>query len=104
MIVTSDLHQWITKWKDLVEAVKSEKPRFVLIAGDLLPKEGGHAAQKSFFASMRRYFQQMKQAGPVTVLTYLGNDDHHLLEPLLVDLQTEGLCVNLNGRVHREQG
>jgi len=46
----------------------------------------------------------MKDAPPVTVLLLFGNDDHHILEPLLDALAAEGLCVNLNGRVHREAG
>ena len=103
LIITSDLHQRIAKWDDLVPVVETERPRFVLIAGDLLPKTT-FADQKAFFAKMRRWFHDMKQSGPVTLLTYLGNDDAHLLETLLDQLQAEGLCVNLNGRVHREDG
>ena len=38
ILVTSDLHQWIPKWKELVKVASHEKPRFILIAGDLLPK------------------------------------------------------------------
>jgi len=53
---------------------------------------------------MRRHFQTMQQAGRVTVLTYFGNDDAHILEPLLDELEAEGLCVNPNGRVHRGEG
>jgi hypothetical protein len=45
LILTSDLHQWIPKWTDLVGLVRRERPRFVLVAGDLLPKEGGHSRQ-----------------------------------------------------------
>jgi Icc-related predicted phosphoesterase len=104
LILTSDLHQRIEKWQDLVDAVKAERPRFVLIAGDLLPKLTNFNGQKKFFGQMRRYFQAMQEAGPVTVLTYFGNDDAHILEPLLDELEAEGLCVNLNGRVHREEG
>jgi len=103
MILTSDLHQMIGKWVDLAELVEGERPRFVLVAGDLLPKDG-HQAQKQFFPELRRHLQRMKQASSPTVFTYLGNDDHHILEPLLDDLENEGLCVNLNGRVHREEG
>ncbi len=104
LLLASDLHQWIPKWDHLVAAVQSEQPRFVLIAGDLLPKYGGVQGQAGFFSEMRRHFQTMKQAGPVTVLTYLGNDDAHILEPRLEALADEGFCVNLNGRVHREAG
>jgi uncharacterized protein len=104
LILTSDLHQCIEKWGDLGSAVQTEKPRFVLIAGDLLPQPETVREQGAFFAEMAQHFRAMKKAGPVTVLTYLGNDDAHVLESLLCDLETLGLCVNLNGRVHREEG
>ena len=104
ILVTSDLHQWIPKWKDLVKIVGKEKPRFALIAGDLLPKTGGYSAQKRFFSELKTYCQQMKRSASVTVLTYFGNDDFHILEPLLDELEAGGLCLNLNGRVHREEG
>ena len=103
LILTSDLHQRIEKWPMLVAAVRAEKPRFVLIAGDLLPKTT-FADQKAFFKELRRLFHEMKRSGPLTALTYLGNDDAHVLEPLLDELEHEGLCINLNGRVHREAG
>ena len=103
LVITSDLHQRIAKWNELVPAVEAEQPRFVLIAGDLLPKDA-FKQQKAFFAEMRKWFRDLKNFGPITVLTYLGNDDAHLLEPLLDQLQAESLCINLNGRVHREQG
>lgn len=103
LAITSDLHQRITKWNDLVPVVQTEQPRFVLIAGDLLPK-ATFKQQKVFFGKMRQWFHDLKQFGPVTVLTYFGNDDAHVLEPLLDQLQADGLCINLNGRVHREEG
>jgi Icc-related predicted phosphoesterase len=103
LLLTSDLHQWIEKWVDLVELIERERPRFVLIAGDLLPKQG-HREQKDFFSVLRHHLQRMRKVGPVTVLTYLGKDDHHILEPLLDALEQDGLCINLNGRVHREEG
>lgn len=104
LILTSDLHQWLPKWQDLVDAVAREQPRFVLVAGDLLPKEGGVTGQQQFFPALRGYLLRMQQKAAVTVLTYLGNDDYHILEPALDVLAAEGLCVNLNGRVHREAG
>jgi Icc-related predicted phosphoesterase len=104
LILTSDLHQRIEKWKDLVTVVRQQQPRFVLVAGDLLPKSDGHAGQRDFFRALQRYLREMKDTPPVTVLLFFGNDDHHILEPLLDELSAEGLCVNLNGRVHREAG
>ena len=102
LVITSDLHQRIAKWDDLVSVVETQRPRFVLIAGDLLPK-GTFKEQKKFFGEMRKLLHKMKQFGQVTILTYLGNDDAHLLEPLLDEVQAEGRCINLNGRVHREK-
>jgi Icc-related predicted phosphoesterase len=104
LLITSDLHQWIRKWDDLIPAVQDESPRFVLIAGDLLPKVATFSGQKRFFGHIRRCLTALRQFGPVTVLTYLGNDDAHVMEPLLDELHAEGLCVNLNGRIHREEG
>jgi hypothetical protein len=58
LVITSDLHQRIAKWDDLVPIVETERPRFVLIAGDLLPKDT-FKQQKAFFAVMRRLFQAL---------------------------------------------
>src|SRR5438093_2543369 len=104
LVITCDLHQRIAKWVDLVSAVHAEKPRFVIVAGDLLPKFAKHPVQRGFFKELRSYLRAMKDAVEVTPLLYLGNDDHHTLEPLLDELAEAGLCVNLNGRVHREAG
>jgi len=103
-IITSDLHQSIGKWPDLVRAVEQEKSRFVLIAGDLLPKEGGFNGQRRFFRLLADYLRAMRGSGETTILTFFGNDDFHPLEPLLDGLAGRGVCVNLNGKVHREAG
>jgi len=103
-IITSDLHQHIHKWEQLVRVVEREKPRFVLVAGDLLPKDGGFHGQRKFFPILADYLAEMRGTGETTILTFFGNDDFHPLEPLLDDLATKGLCVNLDGKVHREDG
>jgi len=103
-IITSDLHQSIWKWRDLVRVVEQEKPRFVLIAGDVLPRDGGFDGQRKFFPVLADYLGAMRGSGKTTILTFFGNDDFHPLEPLLDDLAAKGLCVNLNGGVHREDG
>jgi Icc-related predicted phosphoesterase len=103
-IITNDLHQRIAKWRDLVRVVEREKPRFVLITGDLLPKDGGFEGQRRFFPVLAEYLNTMRAAAEVTVLTFFGNDDYHPLEPLLDELAEQGLCVNLNGKLHREAG
>jgi len=104
LLLMSDLHQWNPKWERLVKAVEAARPRFVLIAGDLLPKQGGVQDQAAFFSDMRRHLSAMARVGPITVLTYLGNDDAHILEPRLDQLEADGCCINLNGRIHREAG
>jgi Icc-related predicted phosphoesterase len=93
IITTSDLHQRIVKWDDFVPVAETERPRFVLMAGDLLLKDT-FQQQKAFFAEMRRWFQPLKQLGPLTLLTYIGNDDAHVLEPLLDQLEAECLLPN----------
>ena len=103
-IITSDLHQHPAKWRDLVRVVQHERPRFVLIAGDLLPKNGGFNGQRTFFPALADYLGAMRGSGETTILTFFGNDDFHPLEPLLDDLAAKGLCVNLAGKVHREEG
>lgn len=102
-LLTADLHQFIPKWKQLVEAAVQERAHFILIAGDLLPKTT-HAEQRRFFPEMRRHLTRMRDEAGARVLLYLGNDDAHPLESLLDELQAEELCVNLNDRVHREGG
>ena len=61
---TSDLHQWIPKWERLVKAVEARRPRFVPIAGDLLPKQGGVPDQVAFFSDTRRHLIAMARVGP----------------------------------------
>ncbi len=45
----------------------------------------------------------MRGGGKTTILTFFGNDDFHPLERLLDELAAKGLCVNLNGKAHREE-
>ena len=103
-IITSDLHQSIGKWRDLVQVVQRATPRFVLIAGDILTKLGGFEGQRRFFPVLADCLSAMRRTGETTILTFFGNDDYHPLEPQLDDLAAKGLCVNLAGRVHREEG
>jgi hypothetical protein len=48
-IITSDLHQSIGKWRDLVRVIDEAWLALLLIAGDLLPKDGGFDGQRKFF-------------------------------------------------------
>jgi len=93
LIITADLHQSIGKWRDLVGVVERDKPRFVLVAGDLLPKDGGFNGRCEFFPVLADYLGAMSASGETTILTFFGNDDFHPLEPLLDDLAAKGLCA-----------
>jgi Icc-related predicted phosphoesterase len=104
ILITSDLHQDIGKWNDLAHTVERVQPRFVLVAGDLLPRGGGFRGQQEFFPVLAGHLARMRGRGGTTVLMLFGNDDFHPLEALLDDLAARGLCVNVGGRVHREDG
>ena len=103
LLLTNDIHQFIAKWEQLSSIVKEEKPNFVLIAGDLFPKTGGFKGQRDFFPRFRRNLEKMRDAD-ARVLLMMGNDDFLPLELMVDELVAEGLCVNMNNRVHREQG
>jgi len=103
LLLTADIHQYIAKWEDLAAIVERERPDFVLIAGDLFPKTGGFQGQRAFFARLQHNLARMRAAG-AGVLLMLGNDDFQPLETMVDELAAAGLCVNMNGRVHREQG
>jgi Icc-related predicted phosphoesterase len=104
LLITTDLHQRRGKWEALVESAESETPAFILVAGDILPKDGGFTRQREFFPQLRKMLQAIRDRTGARVLLYLANDDGHFLEPLVNDLASDGLCVNLNQRVHREGG
>lgn len=95
------------KWDDLVEATRQHAPHFVLIPGDILPKASGadmFSFQRDFIKRrLQKLLKSMTETG-AEVLLYFGNDDIHHLEPGLDKLQEKGLCVNMNGRVHRSRG
>jgi Icc-related predicted phosphoesterase len=102
LLITSDLHQHARKWDLLVKAAIREQPATVLIAGDLLPKHHGIPGQKRFFPDLRRLLTVLHDQLDVKVLLFLSNDDGHFLEPLVDDLETDRLCVNMNQRIFRD--
>jgi Icc-related predicted phosphoesterase len=104
LLITTDLHQHRAKWEQLTKAATVERPDFILIAGDILPKDGGFTGQRQFFPRLRNTLTTLRDQTGARVLMYLSNDDGHFLEPLLDALAADGLCVNLNQRVHRESG
>ncbi len=104
LLITTDLHQHPSKWNQLATAVTEERPQFVLIAGDILPKDGGFSRQRQFFPYLRELLTDLRDQTNARVLLYLSNDDGHFLEPLVNDLEADNLCVNMNQRVYREAG
>ena len=103
-IITNDLHQHPSKWAKLANTVVKICPQFVLITGDILPKQNGLKRQREFLPFMRELLTKIKDKSSARVLLYLSNDDAHFLEPLIDDLEADGLCVNMNQRVYREAG
>ena len=104
MLLTTGLHQRRGKWDDLVQAAERERPAFILIAGDILPKDGGFTRQREFFPRLRQMLRSLRDRSGARVLLFLANDDGHFLEPLVDELAADDLCANLNQRIHRENG
>lgn len=104
LLITTDLHQHHRKWDLLVGAVDNVRPNFILIAGDILPKYDGFLQQRQFFPRLRKLLTTIREQTGARILLYLCNDDAHFLEPLVDELAADGLCVNLNQRIHRENG
>ena len=62
------------------------------------------SVRSAFFPKLRGMLDAMRGATGARVLLFLANDDAHYLEPLVNDLEADGLCLNMNQRVHRERG
>jgi Icc-related predicted phosphoesterase len=104
LLITTDLHQHPGKWDLLAKAAADSRPQFVLIAGDILPKDGGFSRQRQFFPYLHDVLTGIRDQTHARVLLYLSNDDAHFLESLVNDLEAGNLCVNMNQRVYREAG
>jgi uncharacterized protein len=87
-----------------VESVAEQKPDTVLIAGDILPKHDGLAKQREFFPELRGLLTRVRDKAGSRVLLYLCNDDAHCLEPLVDELEADGLCINMAQRLDRADG
>jgi len=80
ILTTSDLHQMISKWKELVKTCQKEKPDVVAICGDLAPKDTYIVGQMPFMKHLVKYAKQIKETGAEIVII-LGNDDNQFLIP-----------------------
>ena len=61
IIATSDVHQMISKWKELVKVCKKEKHDVVAIAGDNFPKDTYITGQMSFMPHLVKYAKNIKE-------------------------------------------
>ncbi|MCB1129548.1 MAG: metallophosphoesterase [Verrucomicrobiae bacterium] len=107
ILITSDIHQAIPKWDQLIRTCELEKPDLILIAGDLLPKwqpwpEAQGPWLENEFPSILGRIRDASGGAPV--LTYFGNDDHHSWIGLMDDLEARGLCIHMDQRVFRSHG
>jgi Icc-related predicted phosphoesterase len=82
LLITSDIHENVSKWKDLVKVCQNEKPDVVAISGDLFPKYNGILSQLSWVDEFQKYMKKIKKNAKNIVLM-LGNDDNQLLAPYM---------------------
>ena len=59
LLLTSDVHQWGIKWKDLVSVSKRFDYDAIVIAGDIVPKDGFISDQSWFIPHLRKYAQDL---------------------------------------------
>lgn len=107
LLITSDLHQDISKWDRLIDTCRSERPNVILIPGDLLPKwqPWPHAQEQWQKGEFPRILEKLKEASNgAPVLTYFGNDDHHSLVDSMDELERDGLLIHMDQRVIRSHG
>ena len=90
ILATTDIHQMISKWKELVKICKADKFDVVALTGDLLPKDEYIVAQMPFIKHLRRYAKQINDTGAKIVIV-LGNDDNQNMIPEMEKAHEEGL-------------
>jgi len=98
ILATSDLHQMITKWKDLVSVCQRQKFDVVAIAGDLFPKDNGIENQIPFIKHLRKYATKINNTGAKIVLI-LGNDDNQNIIPEMEKSHNDGLWYYIPDKV-----
>jgi Icc-related predicted phosphoesterase len=102
IIATSDLHQWIPKWKDFIKVCVDSKADIAIISGDLLPKEG-FGEQMNFLAHMKKYALKIKKTGCQVVLT-LGNDDNQNTQDFMEEEDKNGTWHYIHDKVKEING
>ena len=98
-LFVSDLHGHLERYERLTHAIEKERPRAVLLGGDLLP---GLAGQGDFLADvltprLERLRSRLGNAYP-KIFVILGNDDGRVPEAEFLELSARGLCTYLHDR------
>ncbi len=89
-VALADIHQAEEKWEQLASLVIKLKPDFVLIAGDLLPKDRGVLNQMSCLPYVKQCAAEIQACGSELVIIP-GNDDNSLVLPALEEGDQQGL-------------
>ena len=103
IIATSDIHQMISKWKELVEICKDQKPDIVGIAGDIFPKDTYITGQSPFMVHLIKYARKIRDAGTEIVII-MGNDDSQNLIPEMERAAKDGLWRYIPEKVAEIKG
>jgi Icc-related predicted phosphoesterase len=99
----SDLHGLKTRYEALLGAIESDRPKAVLLGGDLLPLRGREEFLDDLagrFASLR---SRLGESYP-RVLLILGNDDPRVHEAAFRQVEEDGLWTVLHNRCERIDG
>jgi len=90
ILAVTDIHQMISKWKDVVEVCQNKKFDVVAIAGDLFPKDTYITGQMPFLKHLKKYAAKINDTGAKIVIV-LGNDDNQNAIPEMEQAHKDGL-------------
>lgn len=98
-LFASDLHGNLDRYERLAHAIETERPRAVLLGGDLLPGlEGpGDFLTDIITPQLERLRSRLGGEYP-EILVILGNDDGRAPEAEFLELSARGLCTYLHDR------
>jgi len=109
----SDLHGHVDRYEKLFTAIENDRPRFVFLAGDLLPSglapwvgpdsSGGDFLSGFLVPELATLKATLENTYP-EILLILGNDDPRTEESEFLRFEERGLCRYLHGRQHSFQG
>lgn len=108
----SDLHGRAGRYRKLLDLVRSEKPRSLLLGGDLLPSAfaantAGANTEDGFFGWLAGQFAQLEQdlgEQAPRILLILGNDDPRVAEEDLLRYERQGIWHYVHNKRHDVDG